>query len=183
MNGYDVHFLFGVLCAVESEGLWLVHHALGETKYLVNGLQAYAGTESIGICDWVIVATKLLLILSLMILRLLLVNIRIYLAKRHGNVENLAHAFGGDRTIIAGLCFTCINRTAPHMIESPFPGYVQFGEFGRSIRQEGMKMVHAFESSGKVRGLQNPRTKPSGESSAGMYLQCTALLRVGESRI
>ena len=69
-----------------------------------------------------------------------------------GNVENLAHSFGGDRTILAGLCFTCINRTAPHMIESLLHGYVQFGEFGQSISEEAMKMVHAFESSGvKVR--------------------------------
>ena len=38
------------------------------------------------------------------------------------------------------------------MIESLLPGYVQFGEFGQSISEEGMKMVHAFESSGvKVR--------------------------------
>ena len=32
------------------------------------------------------------------------------------------------------------------------PGYVQFGELGQPISEEGMKMVHAFESSGvKVR--------------------------------
>ena len=38
------------------------------------------------------------------------------------------------------------------MIESLLPGYVQFGELGQPISEEGMNMVHAFESSGvKVR--------------------------------
>ena len=59
LNGYDVHFLFrSTFGAVESEGLWLVHHAQGGRKESVNGLQAHASTESIGIFDWVIVATK-----------------------------------------------------------------------------------------------------------------------------
>jgi len=156
LNGYDVHFLFrSTFGAVESEGLWLVHHAQGGRKESVNGLQAHTSTESIGICDWVIVATKATANSELNdTLRPLLgehTNL-LTLQNGMGNVENLAHAFGGDRTIIAGLCFTCINRTAPHVIESLLPGYVQFGEFGQSISEEGMKMVHAFESSGvKVR--------------------------------
>ena len=61
------------------------------------------------------------------------------------------------------------------MIESLLPGYVQFGEFGKSISEEEMKMVHALN---QRYGLQN-LTKP-GESSIGMYLM-DWLLPVGES--
>ena len=58
LKGYDVHFLFrSTFGAVESEGLWLVHHAEGGRRESVN-LEAHSNPESIGICDWVIVATK-----------------------------------------------------------------------------------------------------------------------------
>ena len=59
LKGYDVHFLFrSTFGAVESEGLWLVHHAEGDRREPVDTLQAHSNPESIGICDWVIVATK-----------------------------------------------------------------------------------------------------------------------------
>jgi 2-dehydropantoate 2-reductase len=156
LHGYDVHFLFrSTYDAVQSNGLWLVHHAEGGRKEPVDTLQAHASSESIGVCDWVIMATKATANAELAhILRPLVdqnTNL-LTLQNGMGNVENLSHTFGNDRTILAGLCFTCINRTAPHVIESLLPGYVQFGEFGQPITEDGMKMVHAFESSGvKVR--------------------------------
>ena len=156
IHGHDVHFLFrSTYDAVQSGGLWLVHHAECGRKERVETLHAHATTETIGVCDWVIVATKATANTELAeILRPMVgehTNL-LTLQNGMGNVENLSYAFGNDRTILAGLCFTCINRTAPHVIESLLPGYVQFGEFGKSILEEGMKMVHAFESSGvKVR--------------------------------
>lgn len=156
LHGHDVHFLFrSTYDAVQSKGLWLVHHAKDGRKESVNSLQAHSSPERIGICDWVIVAAKATANAQLAeIVRPLVgehTNL-LTLQNGMGNVENLAHAFGGTRTILAGLCFTCINRTAPNVIESLLPGYVQFGEFGQSICETGMKMVHAFESSGvKVR--------------------------------
>ena len=155
-NDHDVHFLFrSTFDAVQSKGLFLVHHAENGRKESVEGLQAHSSTDSIGVCDWVIVAAKATANAELVnVLRPLVdenTNL-LTLQNGMGNVEILSHAFGSDRTILAGLCFTCINRTAPHVIESLLPGYVQFGEFEQSISEEGMKMVHAFESSGvKVR--------------------------------
>ena len=59
IHGHDVHFLFrSTYDAVQSEGLWLVHHAEGGRKEAVDSLQAHSNPESIGTCDWVIVATK-----------------------------------------------------------------------------------------------------------------------------
>jgi 2-dehydropantoate 2-reductase len=69
-----------------------------------------------------------------------------------GNVENLHRFFGEDRQVMAGLCFTCINRTSPCVIESLLPGYVQFGQLGGRLSRDAETMVQAFEASGiKVR--------------------------------
>lgn len=47
-----------------------------------------------------------------------------------GNCEQLAACFGADR-IIAGLCFVCLNRTAPGVVEHQGFGRIVLGEFGR----------------------------------------------------
>ena len=156
LHGHDVHFLFrSTHDAVQSKGLWLIHNAERGKRDHINKLQAYTSSQSIGVCDWIIVAAKATANAEIVkVLEPLVDENTSLLTLQNGmrNVENLAHALGGDRTIIAGLCFTCINRTASHVIESLLPGYVQFGELGQSVSEEGMKMVHAFESSGvKVR--------------------------------
>ena len=65
-----------------------------------------------------------------------------------GNVENLAHAFGSNRTILAGLCFTCINRTKPNRIESLLPGYVQFGQYDSDLSERAEEMINVFAQAG-----------------------------------
>jgi 2-dehydropantoate 2-reductase len=73
-----------------------------------------------------------------------------------GNVENLANQYGVKRTILAGLCFTCINRTSPNVIESLLPGYVQFGQFGGKMNEDCLRMVAAFKESGvRVRSVDS----------------------------
>ena len=69
-----------------------------------------------------------------------------------GNVENLQNLFGMDREVIGGLCFTCINRTAPGMIESLLPGYVQFGQLAGGLTDRGNQVADAFADAGiKIR--------------------------------
>jgi len=41
-----------------------------------------------------------------------------------GNAEALA-ALRGPEPVVAGLCFVCINRTAPGVVENTLPGYVR----------------------------------------------------------
>jgi 2-dehydropantoate 2-reductase len=73
-----------------------------------------------------------------------------------GNVENIANAYGGERVILGGLCFTCINRTEPTRIESLLPGYVQFGQYGGLISEKGGRLIDAFENAGvKVRRAES----------------------------
>ena len=58
-SGVDLPFLFrSTYDAVKTNGLWLVHHAEGGRREPVDSFEAHSSVESIGICDWVIVATK-----------------------------------------------------------------------------------------------------------------------------
>lgn len=152
LSGQEVNFHFrSSYDSVKEDGLWLIHHDEGSRRERVDGLHAHESTESIGVCDWVIVASKATAnsILPDLIRPLVGDNTRLLtLQNGMGNAENLADSFGHDRTILAGLCFTCINRTSPHVIESLLPGYVQFGELGKPLTKEGRAIVQAFESAG-----------------------------------
>lgn len=156
LAGEDVHFLFrSTYDAVVEHGLTLVHHADACKQTKVSPLQAYNRAESIGVCDWVIVAAKatandqLAEMMSPMVgpsTRLLT------LQNGMGNVENLFRLFGKNRTVVGGLCFTCINRTSEGVIENLLPGYVQFGQLGQKLSPEAQTAVHAFSNAGiKVR--------------------------------
>jgi 2-dehydropantoate 2-reductase len=152
LSGQEVHFHFrSSYDSVKENGLWLVHHDDGKRREKVDGLHAHESTESIGVCDWVIVASKATAnsILPDLIRPLVGDKTRLLtLQNGMGNAENMADAFGHDRTILAGLCFTCINRTSPHEIESLLPGYVQFGELGKPLTEEGRVIVQTFQSAG-----------------------------------
>ncbi|MBT6851170.1 MAG: hypothetical protein HOA16_08235, partial [Opitutae bacterium] len=65
-----------------------------------------------------------------------------------GNVERLVELFGDRRTIAGGLCFTCINRTSSTVVESIFPGYVQFGQVGQSLSIKAREIMGAFAEAG-----------------------------------
>ena len=152
LTGVEVHFLFrSSYHIVKKEGLYLIHHSEGGRKELVDPLHAHANTRTIGECDWVIVASKTTanLELSRIISPLIGDHTKLLtLQNGMGNVENLARSFGNQRTILAGLCFTCINRTAPNIVESLLPGYVQFGQLGQSLNSESESIVQAFEFAG-----------------------------------
>jgi 2-dehydropantoate 2-reductase len=152
LSGQEVHFHFrSSYDSVQQNGLWLIHHGEEGRREPVDGLHAHASTESIGVCDWVIIASKATANSILPDLIRPLVGDHtglLTLQNGMGNAENLADAFGCDRTILAGLCFTCINRTSPHVIESLLPGYIQFGELAKPLSEGGREMVQAFQSAG-----------------------------------
>ena len=159
-SGVDLKFLFrSSYDAVRQDGLWLVHHAEDGRKERVEPLHAFRDPLEIGVCDWVIVATKSTANDQLGEILTPLVGEGtglLTLQNGMGNVENLAGSFGRQRTILAGLCFTCINRTEPNRIESLLPGYVQFGQYGSPLSQEAEYMVSAFEEAKiKVKRVQS----------------------------
>jgi 2-dehydropantoate 2-reductase len=146
--GQDVHFLFhSTYEDVLRDGLSLVHHAEGKRVSRVEPLQAYQSAADIGPCDLVIVAAKATANDSLGEIMSPLVGpdtSLLTLQNGMGNVENLQNLFGQNREVIGGLCFTCINRTAPGVIESLLPGYVQFGQLAGGLTDRGNQVADAF---------------------------------------
>ena len=59
-----------------------------------------------------------------------------------GNVENLKNLFGQNRDVIGGLCFTCINRTAPGGLKACFPICIWTARGGLTDR--GNQVADAF---------------------------------------
>ena len=118
--GADVGFLFrSTYEEVAREGLTLVLHASGGERVPVEPLRAYRDASEVGPCDWVIVAAKTTANARLgeMVAPLVGENTHfLTLQNGMGNVERLAELFGGHRTIVGGLCFTCINRMSPTVI-------------------------------------------------------------------
>ena len=151
LSGIDVRFLMRVLTTVLSDGLWLVHHAEDGRREPVDPLRIHSDPSSIGACDWIIIAGKTTANDDIPeLIRPLISENTNFLTLQNGmgNVENIARAYGEHRVILAGLCFTCINRTSPNVIESLLPGYVQFGRFAGTIDPASETMVRAFESAG-----------------------------------
>ena len=154
--GQDVHFLFhSTYEDVLRDGLSLVHHAEDKRVSRVEPLQAYQNAADIGPCDLVIVASKATANDSLGGIMSPWVGADtslLTLQNGMGNVENLQNLFGQNREVIGGLCFTCINRTAPGVIESLLPGYVQFGQLGGGLTDRGNQVADAFAEAGiKIR--------------------------------
>ncbi len=152
LSGIEIHFLFrSSYSLVKSKGLTIIRHAERGRKEVVYPLHAHRDSSSIGICDWVIIATKATANGKLPgIIGSLVGKHTKFLTLQNGmgNVESLASDFGKKRTILGGLCFTCINRTSPNIIESHLPGYIQFGQLGQKLNSEAESMVRTFETAG-----------------------------------
>ena len=150
--GADVRFLFrSTYDEVAREGLALVLHASGGERAPVEPLRAYRDAAEVGPCDWIIVAAKTTANprLGETVAPLVGENTHfLTLQNGMGNVERLAELFGGHRTIVGGLCFTCINRTSPCVVESIFPGYVQFGQLGGALSEAAREIMNAFGEAG-----------------------------------
>ena len=147
----DIRFLFrSTYDDVVREGLTLVLHASNESLP-VEPLQAYRDSAAIGSCDWVIVAAKATANVKLGEVLSPLVDTNtslLTLQNGMGNVERLVELFGNRRTIVGGLCFTCINRTSPTVVESIFPGYVQFGQVRGALTGKAREIMDAFAEAG-----------------------------------
>ena len=150
--GEDVHFLLrSNYDAVKKNGFELVHHRPGKTTERINDLNIYNDARGIGICDWVVIASKTSVNDQIADIVQPMVGGNtslLSLQNGMGNVENLADSFGHEREIMGGLCFTCINRTSPSTIESLLPGYVQFGQLGKKLSDSGLDMVNRFLQAG-----------------------------------
>lgn len=147
--GADVRFLLrSDLEAVRASRRMRVQ--LPQSEIVVAAPQIYGTPEEIGPCDLVIIALKTTAngVFEKLIRPLLKEGTMLLtLQNGLGSDEQLAELFGAER-VLGGLCFICVNRTAPGEILCIEPGAVAFGEFGRPISERLRAVVALFERAG-----------------------------------
>ncbi len=158
--GEEVHFLMrSDLADVRQKGLTI--HTRGTTVQLPE-VSAAATTEEIGACDFVIVAVKATANLALeKLLPPLLGGETALLTLQNGlgNDEFLADRWGEER-VMGGLCFVCLNRTAPGVIEHFDHGSISIGEYRRAPKPRTRVIVEAFQRAGiEAKAVENLLTE------------------------
>ncbi|MFT3783042.1 MAG: 2-dehydropantoate 2-reductase [Nibricoccus sp.] len=147
--GEDVRFLMrSDFEAVRRSGRMVVR--LPETEVVVAPPSVYSSPEGIGPCDLVIIALKTTANgVFEKLLRPLLKEKTALLTLQNGlgSDEQLAALFGAER-VMGGLCFICVNRTAPGEILCIEPGSVSFGEFGRPAGERVKNVAGMFTRAG-----------------------------------
>ena len=106
--------------------------------------------EDIGPCDWVLVALKTTANDQFSKLLSPLVGARtavVTLQNGLGNEEALVRLFPKEQ-ILGGLCFVCLNRSAPGMIHHVDHGLILLGEFGRWPEPRTHDLALAFRHAG-----------------------------------
>jgi 2-dehydropantoate 2-reductase len=132
---------------ITRDGL-LLRTKAGETRVKVTS--ASADGLPFGPCDLVVVTAKSTAndVLPGLISPLLAPHtIVLTLQNGMGNVEALSRLVAVDR-IVAGLCFVCINRTAPAVIETTLAGYVRMAAAQGGINASVDVCVNLFRQAG-----------------------------------
>jgi 2-dehydropantoate 2-reductase len=146
--GANVHFLMRAdLETVRQKGLTI--HTMGRT-IAVEGVQAAASTAEIGPCDLVIIALKATanaMLLEAIPPLLTSSTALLTLQNGLGNEEFLAAHWGEER-VMGALCFVCLNRTAPGVIEHFDHGSISIGEFRRPASDRLRAVADEFRGAG-----------------------------------
>ncbi len=126
--GRDVHFLMrSDYDQVKKRGLRILSKQ-GDAH--LAKVQCYRDTKEIGPCDLVIIALKTTSNDALpALIEPLLKQDTMLLTLQNGlgNEEFLSSHFGAHR-VLGGLCFVCINRTSPGVIQHIAQGQISLGE-------------------------------------------------------
>ena len=146
--GGDVHFLMrGDLETVRRNGL-IVRSKDGDI-HLTN-VNACGTPEEIGPCDMVLIALKTTSNAALPALIPPLLGPEtalVTLQNGLGNEEFLASHFGARR-VMGGLCFVCLNRTAPGVVEHYGHGTLSAGEFKGPPGDRTLRLVTDLQRAG-----------------------------------
>jgi 2-dehydropantoate 2-reductase len=147
-SGAVVTFLMrSDLEAVREKGLRV---KLPKEAFTMREVSAEGTPEAIGPCDLVIVALKTTANGALKELISPLLHERtaiLTLQNGLGSDEELAGHFGAER-VMGGLCFICVNRTAPGEILCIQPGSLAVGEFGRPVSERLRAVAELFTRAG-----------------------------------
>jgi 2-dehydropantoate 2-reductase len=147
-GGNDVRFLMRRdLGAVRKAGL---HVQSPAGDFSLPDVRAFGSTSEIGPSDLVIIALKSTSNDQLDDLLPPLLHedtVLLTLQNGLGSDEFLAGRFGPQR-VMGGLCFVCLNRTAPGVIHHIAQGQVALGEFDGPPRQRTHELAAEFERCG-----------------------------------
>jgi len=147
-SGCDVHFLMrSDLDAVRRNGLTILSK---EGDLHLPKVNACPSPQEIGPCDIVIIALKTTSNSALpsLIPPLLGPDTAVVtLQNGLGNEEFLASHFGARR-VMGGLCFVCLNRTAPGTVTHLGHGMLSIGEFKGPPQDRTMRLVTDFQRAG-----------------------------------
>ncbi|PTX99661.1 2-dehydropantoate 2-reductase [Verrucomicrobia bacterium LW23] len=149
LAGEDVHFLLrSDYEAAQTNGIRVVN---GRDVQHLASPRIYRYAKDIGPVDWVIVAVKSTSNAALrdIVPPLLQRNTSLLtLQNGLGNEEHLAGLFGQER-VMGGLCFVCLNRTGPAVVENFGHGSIHLGEYGRLPQPR----THTFAQAATAAGL------------------------------
>jgi len=127
--GLDVHFLLrSEFSAVAERGLQLnsaVHGALS-----LNPVQAYSSADEMPPCDWLLVGAKTTSNAELApaIIKAAAVGAKVLLLQNGLDVEDSLRALLPESLhLLGGLCFICVHRAGPGVIEHQALGAVNLG--------------------------------------------------------
>ncbi|TLD69085.1 2-dehydropantoate 2-reductase [Phragmitibacter flavus] len=149
-HGHDVHFLMrSDHDHVSRHGLDIRSH-IGDFHLPADQVHSHTTTADIGPSDLVIIALKTTSnhLLPDLIPPLLHENTAILtLQNGLGNEALLATHFGAQR-ILGGLCFVCINRLSPGVIDHSAQGLITLGEYDSSddLQSRPQTIAEAFNA-------------------------------------
>jgi len=146
-QGADVRFLLRAdLEAVRRGGLRIREQG---TEWSVPA-RAFGSTAEIGAVDLVIIGLKTTANADLdQLIAPLLHDGTLLLTLQNGlgNEEYLAERWGAER-VLGGLCFVCLNRVAPGVIEHYGHGTLSLGEFRRAPMERTRRIGGLFSAAG-----------------------------------
>lgn len=146
--GHEVHCLARAdHAAIRSRGLTIRHKG---SERVVRVASASPDAAAIGPCDLVVVTIKSTSNHALPDLVSPILGpstIVVTLQNGMGNVEALAQLLPAER-IVAGLCFVCINRIAPALIETTLAGYVRMAAAQGPVNAAVTTSVALFAAAG-----------------------------------
>ena len=146
--GHEVHCLArSDFEAIRNDGLTIRNQ--GQER-IVRVASASPDAAAIGPCDLVVITIKSTSNLALPALVTPLLGpatVVLTLQNGMGNVEALAQLLPIER-VVAGLCFVCINRLAPAVIDTSLAGYVRMAAATGSISAAVETCVATFAAAG-----------------------------------
>lgn len=122
-----------------------------EADYNIRPETVEREADSIGPADWIIIAAKATANQDILPALKTLVRpektVLLTLQNGMGNTELLAKHFPKN-PILAGLCFVCVNRVAPAVVENYLPGRVEIGSLDDRYSEVAKRAVSAFTNAG-----------------------------------